>query len=82
MALKWKVLPAVSTLAVFLLLAGAALAQSPVRLTVDAQATAARIPPDFPGLSFEASNLLPAKDGGYLFGPANKLLNEKDLLVR
>lgn len=56
------------------LMAGMALAQAPVTLTVDVQAPGAAIPADFLGLSFEASNLLPEKNGEYLFGPENKPL--------
>jgi hypothetical protein len=41
---------------------------------VNAQAPGGAIPADFPGLSFETSNLLPKPDGEHLFGPANKPL--------
>src|SRR5437879_4205221 len=57
-----------------LLIAIAAMAQSPITLTVDVQAPGIAIPDDFLGLSFEASNLLPQPNGGHLFGPANKPL--------
>jgi hypothetical protein len=56
------------------LLAGLAMAQSPVRLTIDLHDPGARIPEDFPGISFESSNLLPQRTGEHLFGPANKPL--------
>ena len=41
------------------LLAGVALAQSPVTLTVNTESPGAAIPPDFLGLSFEEGNLQP-----------------------
>lgn len=56
------------------LLAGAALAQSPITLTVDTRSAGAALPADFVGLSFEASNLLPEPNGEHLFGPGNKAL--------
>jgi hypothetical protein len=56
------------------LLAGTAVAQSPVTLTIDAKAPGAPIPDDYIGLSFETSNLLPDKQGKYLFSAGNKQL--------
>jgi hypothetical protein len=55
-------------------LAGAALAQSPITVTVDPQAAGFTIPADFSGLSFEASNLLARPNGEHLFAAANKPL--------
>src|SRR5580704_11772729 len=49
-------------------------AQSPLVLTVDANARGAAIPRDFIGLSFETSNLLPGTNGSHLFGAENKTL--------
>ena len=57
------------------LAANLACAQSPVTLTVDTQTSAQAIPPDFTGLSFESSNLLPQK-GDYIFSAANQPLIE------
>jgi hypothetical protein len=54
--------------------AGAALAQSPVMVTIDARAPGVSIPADFVGLSFETSNLLPDKQGRYIFSGENKQL--------
>jgi len=56
------------------LLAFAAGAQSPVVIKIDDQAHGRKIPSDFSGLSFESSNLLPGKDGKYLFSAENKPL--------
>ena len=53
---------------------GAALAQSPVTVTIDAEAPGAAIPDDFIGLSFEISNVLPDTNGNYLFSAQNKPL--------
>ncbi len=53
------------------LLAGAALAQSPVTLTVDTQSPGYAIPADFSGLSFETKTLLPDSHGGHLFSGTN-----------
>lgn len=52
-------------------MAGIAVGQSPVRLTIDLHDPGAQIPGDFLGISFESSNLLPQKTGEHLFGPAN-----------
>ncbi len=57
-----------------LTLAASSWAQSPVTITVGAQADKQTIPADFVGLSFETSNLLPDKSGNYLFSPDNKPL--------
>src|SRR5579859_4243203 len=51
-----------------------AMAQSPMTLTIDARAPGFRIPADFIGLSFETANLLPDKEGRYLFSAENKPL--------
>jgi hypothetical protein len=56
------------------LLAATAFAQSPVTVKVDARAHGVEIPSDFSGLSFETSNLLPDKNGVYLFSAENKPL--------
>jgi len=57
-------------------LAGIALAQAPVKLTVDASAREFAIPPDFVGLGFETKSVLPNAYGvhGYFFTPANTQL--------
>ena len=52
----------------------AALAQSPVTLTIDAGTRGAAVPDDFVGLSFETSNLLPDKNGGHFFSAENQPL--------
>jgi hypothetical protein len=54
--------------------AGFALAQSPILLTIDTAHPRAAVPPDFPGLSFESSNLLPQPSGKHLFDRANQPL--------
>lgn len=46
-------------------------AQSPVTISVDMKNPGAAIAPDFSGLSFEVSQLLPDKDGKYYFSPEN-----------
>lgn len=51
--------------------AAAALAQSPVTLTIDGQAPGATVPPDFIGLSFGMKALLPDKAGAHFFSPTN-----------
>ena len=56
------------------LLAGTALAQSPVTITVDTQAPGAAIPDDFAGLSFEMQYVLPGTNGTYFFSPKNRPL--------
>ena len=56
------------------LLAATAWAQSPITVKVDLQAHGLQIPSDFAGLSFETSNLLPDKNGVYLFSEENKPL--------
>jgi Glycosyl hydrolase family 79, N-terminal domain len=53
------------------LLAGAALAQSPVTVVVNDQAPGIVVPDDFSGLSFEMQYVLPGADGKYLFSPKN-----------
>jgi hypothetical protein len=60
--------------AAVLLLTATAWSQSPVTITIGAEADRQPIPPDFIGLSFETSNLLPDKTGKYLFTPENKPL--------
>src|SRR5579871_311766 len=57
--------------AVLLLIATQVRAQSPIQITIDPHATGSQIPTDFCGLSFESSNLLPDKQGNYLFSSAN-----------
>lgn len=52
----------------------AAWAQAPVTVTVDARAQGVAIAPDFLGLSFEMSNLLPGAGGQYLLSADNKAL--------
>lgn len=49
-------------------------AQSPVTISVDAQHPGAAISPDFSGLSFELSQLLPDKNGIRYFRPDNQPL--------
>ena len=46
-------------------------AQSPIEISIDPHPIAPSIPADFCGLSFESSNLLPDKQGKYLFSPDN-----------
>ena len=58
----------------FFILQLAARAQSPLVLTVDADARGAAIPRDFTGLSFETSNLLQDANGNHLFSAENKTL--------
>src|SRR5665213_2268678 len=57
-----------------LLLTATARPQSPVTITIGARADKQPIPADFVGLSFETSNLLPDKNGNYLFSAENKPL--------
>jgi Glycosyl hydrolase family 79 C-terminal beta domain len=54
--------------------AGVALAQSPVTFTVDTEHPGAAVPAEFPGLSFESSNLLPQPSGRYFFSRDNRAL--------
>ncbi len=54
--------------------AGAALAQSPVTLTIDTRASGATIPDNFVGLSFGMRALLPGKEGAHFFSATNKPL--------
>ena len=56
------------------LLAGTALGQSPVIMTVDTQLPGAAIPDDFAGLSFEMQYVLPGTNGRYFFSPKNRPL--------
>ena len=56
------------------LLAGTALAQSPVTITVDTRSPGAAIPDDFAGLSFEMQYVLPGTNGIYFFSPKNRPL--------
>jgi len=56
------------------LLAGTALGQSPVTITVDTRAPGAAIPDDFAGLSFEMQYVLPGTNGTYFFSPKNRPL--------
>jgi len=51
--------------------AEAALAQSPVTLTIDTQAPGFAIPTNFSGLSFETMTLLPDGTGGHFFSATN-----------
>jgi hypothetical protein len=53
-----------------------AAAQSPVTVTVDNQASGFVVPSDFPGISFETSNLLPKPGGEHLFAKENRPLIE------
>jgi hypothetical protein len=57
-------------------LSGIALAQAPVKLTIDASNREFRIPDDFVGLGFETKSVVPDEYGvaGYFFSPANKEL--------
>jgi hypothetical protein len=56
------------------LLAGTALAQSPVTVTIDTKTPGAAIPDDFAGLSFEMQYVLPQTNGTYFFSPENRPL--------
>ncbi len=57
------------------LLTPAALAQTPVTVTIDTQKPAGpEIPSDFIGLSFGMRSLLPDDDGNHFFSPTNKPL--------
>lgn len=56
------------------LIAAAAHAQSHVTVRIDTLNPGVPIAHDFAGLSFESSNLLPEKDGSYLFSANNKQL--------
>ena len=60
----------------FCLIAATAHAQSQVTITIDTLNPGVPIAHDFAGLSFESSNLLPGKDGSYLFTDDNKQLVE------
>jgi hypothetical protein len=60
----------------FGVLAAAAWAQAPVTLAIDPRAPGAIVPPDFLGLSFESSNLLPEPGGGHLLSEDNQWLIE------
>jgi hypothetical protein len=53
------------------LLAGAALAQSPVSVTIGPQPADAAIPVDFLGMSFGMRAVLPDKTGAHFFSPTN-----------
>src|ERR1700746_4105795 len=55
---------------------GAALAQAPIKLTVDTASRKFAIPADFSGLGFETKSVLPDTYGvsGYFFSPKNKQL--------
>jgi hypothetical protein len=46
----------------------------PIVVTVDPASPGAEISPDFAGLSYESSSLLPDSDGRYFFSPANRPL--------
>ncbi len=63
-------------LVIVAILAGAASvsAQSPLTISVDAAHPGPAISPDFSGLSFELSQLLPADNGVHYFRPDNKPL--------
>ncbi len=52
----------------------AAGASSPVTISLDLKSAGAEVPPDFMGLSFEVSQLLPREDGQHYFSPDNKPL--------
>jgi Glycosyl hydrolase family 79 C-terminal beta domain len=66
------------TLALAVLLAcfstGAALAQTPVTITVDPAQAGPNIPSNFAGLSYETALLLPGRNGKYFFSAENKAL--------
>ncbi len=49
-------------------------AQSPITISVDTKNPGAALSPDFPGLSFEISQLLPASNGVRYFRPDNQPL--------
>jgi hypothetical protein len=69
--MSWKTLVLFfSTLAT----AGWLHAQSPITISVDAQHPGAAIPPEFPGLSFEITQLLPDASGVRYFRPDNQPL--------
>lgn len=55
-------------------LASQAAAQAPVTVTIARKPPGAVIPADFLGLSFETANVLPAKNGSYLFSSTNQPL--------
>ena len=66
----------------------AALAATPVTVTIDASKTGAKIPEDFVGLSCETKLMLPSDDGQHYFRPDNaaltamfKQLNIKSLRI-
>jgi hypothetical protein len=56
------------------LFAKAALAQSPVIISVDTTAPGLPVAADFSGLSFEMQNILPETNGNYFFSPTNRPL--------
>jgi Glycosyl hydrolase family 79, N-terminal domain len=56
------------------LLAGTALAQSPVTVVINDQAPGNAVPDDFSGLSFEMQYVLPGANGKYFFSPENRAL--------
>lgn len=57
-------------------ISGSALAQAPVKLTIDASKREFRIPDDFVGLGFETRSVVPDEYGvsGYFFSPSNTQL--------
>jgi len=65
----------VVNLAVFRLLAGSAVAANlPVTISLGLQKDGAEVSPDFMGLSFEVSQLMPREDGSHYFSLQNKPL--------
>jgi hypothetical protein len=70
MTKRQKLLTAFALLSTFLLTAKTR-AQSPVVVRIDPHADGPSIPDDFCGLSFESSNLLPDRQGKYLFSRDN-----------
>ena len=56
------------------LFAGAAFAQSPIRIAFSPTTPGPAIPSDFVGLSFGTRAMLPDKTGGHFFSPTNKAL--------
>ena len=58
----------------FCLLAGAAIAQVPISVTVDTQSPGHAIPPDYLGLSYEMQGVLPGTNGVHMFRPENTAL--------
>lgn len=71
MKIIWSIL---KLLGASCLLVATTLAQSPVTVKIDIKTPGYSIPDDFSGLSFESSNLLPDKNGKYLFSAENKPL--------